>query len=259
MNVPVSVIMPVFNGERFLRQAIESILQQTHADFEFIIVDDGSTDATPSILASYRDGRIRILVNPANVGITPSLNAAIAASAGSYICRMDADDISSPERIEKQVAFLEAHPGVALVGSNTLLIDASGNARGTETYPQSPREISRMLFRHNPFAHGSVMMRKSVLDRCGAYDARFLHNEDYDLWLRILAGHAAGNLPEPLLRRRVHGGNITVARETELVRFRIRTLAHAMVSYYHKPHYAVFLVRPALAYGWRLVKGAISR
>jgi glycosyltransferase involved in cell wall biosynthesis len=255
----VSVVMPVFNGERFLRPAVESILGQTFGEFEFVIVNDGSTDTTASMLGGYRDERIRIVDHKTNLGITRSLNEAILASVGNYVCRMDADDISLPPRLERQVAFLESHPDIALIGTNTVLIDGSGNVTGEEHYPETPSEVSRTIFRHNPFAHGSVMMRRRVLDECGLYSTRFRHNEDYDLWLRIVAIHPAGNLPEPLLKRRVHGGNITVARQTELVRFRVATLAHAMASYYHKPHYAVFLVRPLLAYGWRLAKGAVSR
>jgi len=168
---------------------------------------------------------------------------------------MDADDISLPARIEKQIEFLEQNSAIAVLGTNTLVINEKGIEIGREFYPHLPQEIMRALFIHNPIAHGTVMVRSTVLGECGAYDRRFLHNEDYDLWLRIGARYPLANLEDAFVKRRVHPGSITVALETELVRNRIRTLAHAIFGYYHKPHYAIFLVRPIFAYLFRLVKG----
>lgn len=251
----VSVVMPVYNGARFLRQAIESVLGQTFSDLEFLIVDDGSTDDTRGIVQSYRDKRIRLLVNDRNLGITESLNKGITAASGKFVGRMDADDVAREDRFEKQIEFLERNPTVALVGANCILIDGSGIEVGRENYPDSTRGIMRRIFIHNPFAHSSVTIRSDIIARCGMYDQRFLHNEDYDLWLRIASGHEVRNLEDFLILRRVHEANLTVEKETELTLYRIRTLFHAAVNYYHKPLYLIFLVRPLLAYLSRLVKG----
>lgn len=255
MNPLVSVVMPVFNGEAFLAEAVDSILRQTYTDFEFIIVNDGSTDRTSTILASYHDNRILLITNTSNVGITKTLNTGIARACGTYVCRMDADDIALPDRIKQQIDFLDANRTIAILGSNTYLIDAAGNEIDKEIYPQSSHDIARAMFIHNPFAHSTVVIRKSVLDECGSYDERFLHNEDYDLWLRITAKHPAMNLPEFLLKRRIHGKNITIAKKSELILFRRRTIAHAISHYYHNRWYSIYLIRPFFAYWWSRLKG----
>ena len=250
----VSVLMPVYNGERFLALAVESILGQTFREFELIIVDDGSTDGSARILSRFDDPRIRRLRNDRNEGITQSLNRGLELASGDYVCRMDSDDVSVPTRIERQIGFMEEHTEIAVVGSFATVIDSTGTAVDTERYPQSASDIRKTLFVHNPFAHGAVMIRSSVLKECGAYDARFLHNEDYDLWLRVAARHPLANIPEPLLHRRVHGGNITAANETQLVKYRLKTLSHAFARYYRNPFYRIFLARPAAAYLYRRIK-----
>jgi glycosyltransferase involved in cell wall biosynthesis len=246
--------MPVYNGERFLRPAIESILCQTFGDFEFVIVDDGSTDGSEQIIRSYGDVRIRLLRNGENSGITKSLNYGIDSAIGEYICRMDADDVSVKDRLEKQVTFMDSHPGIALAGSGVVLIDAMGKETGTEHFPLSQRDIKRRIFVHNPFAHSTVIIRSAVLQHCGKYDTRFLHNEDYDLWLRIAAQYPVANIEEPLVLRRIHEQNITVEKESELVRYRMKTIRNAIFQYYKKPLYSVYLIRPFLAYAYRRLK-----
>ncbi|TAK57887.1 MAG: glycosyltransferase [Bacteroidetes bacterium] len=248
----VSVLMPVYNGEKFLSEAIESILHQTYSDFEFLIIDDGSRDNSVEIIKSYQDKRIRLIRNTSNLGITKTLNRGIAEASGKYICRMDADDVSISSRIQHQVEYLETHSDVALVGSRTKIINSSGEGGIIEFYPLSYQQIRRSIFIHNPFAHSAVMIRRSVFNELGVYDTRFLHNEDYDLWLRIAAKLPVVNLDEVLLLRRVHEMNITVEKELELIRHRITTLNHAIFSYYKKPEYVVYLLRPLAAYLWRL-------
>ncbi|MFI5252434.1 MAG: glycosyltransferase family 2 protein [Bacteroidota bacterium] len=254
----VSVIIPMFNAERFLRSAVESVLGQTFADFECIIIDDGSTDSSEQIIRSYHDSRIKLLRNSNNLGITKSLNKGISESIGKYICRMDADDMCVPDRLLKQVTYLDSHLDVAVVGSWVILIDTQGRNIGTEQYPGSSADIMNQIFTHNPFAHSSVMIRRTVLDICGNYSANFLHNEDYDLWLRIAARFPVANIEEPLIMRRIHESNVTVMKETELVRYRIKTLAHAIFHYYHKPLYITYLLRPYFAYYMRLFKGVFQ-
>jgi glycosyltransferase involved in cell wall biosynthesis len=250
--------MPAYNGERYLDAAVRSILTQSYTDFEYIIIDDGSTDGTNTILNAFKDTRIRLLRNERNLGIVASLNRGIAAATGMYICRMDADDIAAPERLKRQVAFLNDHPDIALVGCSVGLVNETGALVGKESFPTTSEEIRRTIFIRNPFAHGSVVVRSAVLRAVGNYDARFLHNEDYDLWLRLASGHRLANIPDQLLFRRLHAGSITVSRETELVRYRIKTIAHAIRAYYRSPFLAIHLVRPVLAYFYRHLKGIVS-
>ena len=255
----VSILMPVYNCGKYLRKAIESILCQTFTDFEFIIVDDGSEDDTVAIVESYTDTRIHFLRNPGNLGIVETLNTGLSRAHGTYICRMDADDIAVPRRIETQVKFLEAHPGVGMAGSQVQIIDAAGLEGEIEEYPQTNARIRRALFVHNPFAHSSVMIRRSVLDAVGTYDKRFKHNEDYDLWLRVAARYEVANLPEVLLKRRVHSESITGAKETALSGYRVKTLSHAALAYYRNPLLIAYLVRPAGAYVYRAFRDLFTR
>jgi glycosyltransferase involved in cell wall biosynthesis len=254
----VSVILPVYNGARFIAKAITSILDQTFRNFEFIIIDDGSTDKTVSIINSFRDNRIILLRNSTNLGIVESLNKGIRHAQGDYVCRMDADDISMESRFDQQVKYLENNQNIAVVGSQIILIDECDLEIGKIKYPITSQEIRRSIFIHNPFAHGATMIRARVLSECGLYDQRYLHNEDYDLWLRIGTKYRLANLSVPLLKRRIHISSITMKKENELVKYRLRTLHNAIINYYRNPICIVYLVRPMLAYCYRIVRQWIS-
>ena len=241
--------------DHLLIEAIRSILDQTFGDFELIFIDDASTDDSVAIADSFGDPRVVVLSNEEQLGITGTLNRGIAAARGALIARMDADDVAQPERFARQQEHLLGRPGPAIVGSNVVLIDRDGVEIGTERHPSSARDIRRTILVHNPFAHGTVMLTRSLLERHGVYDRSFLHNEDYDLWLRLAAaGSDMANLDAFLLRRRIHDRNITVARQREMVGYRCRTLAHAVFHYYRNPLLAVHLVRPAAAYLYRSVR-----
>lgn len=200
----VSVVMSVYNGERHLREAVESILSQSFTDFEFIIVDDGSTDGTWDILSGYNDPRIVLLRNEQNIGLTRSLNRGLAVARGGYIARMDADDVSLPERLAIQVAFLDEHPDVGLVGSPPFVIDAQGNTRPGWLVPLDDVEIKWRLLFNNAFVHSSVMFRRSVLDIVGPYSVDKVAAQDYGLWVRIACNFAVANIAQPLIYRRDH-------------------------------------------------------
>ncbi|MGD0283391.1 MAG: glycosyltransferase [Dissulfurispiraceae bacterium] len=201
----VSVVMPVYNGEKYLEDAIESVLSQTFSEFEFIIIDDCSSDGSPEIIERYRllDSRIRVLRNSENEGIVSSLNMAIRNAGGRYIARMDCDDFSLPERFRKQFDFLEHNEDVVLLGSAAIIIDENGTVNGLVRWPESDAEIKRLLIKLCPFFHPSVMIRKNVFDYVGVYDRRFRHAEDYELWLRISSRFKISNLAEPLIKYRV--------------------------------------------------------
>lgn len=208
-NPTISVIMSVYNAEKYLRESIESILNQTFKDFEFIIIDDGSTDRSKEIILSFKDPRIK-LVSRENRGLTKSLNEAIKQSVGKYIARMDADDISEKDRFEKQINFLETNPDIYLCGTWARSIDESGAILGELKYPpQTSDEIKKYLIRHNPFIHSTVMFKKGLVDKVGFYDEKFLHVEDYELWTRVVPKFKTANMPEFLLRYRKAEAGVT--------------------------------------------------
>ena len=208
---PVSVVMSVFNGQAFLAEAVESILGQTYGDFEFVVIDDGSTDSTPEILASYaaRDARISVHRH-GNRGRVSSLNAGIERARGKYIARMDADDISLSERLQEQVCFMDAHPEVGLLGGAFELISAKGRVLKTIRFPSEDSAIRSVLLAYNPFSHPTVMIRKDVLLASGWYRKALLDADDYDLWLRISERSQVANLEKCVLRYRVHSGQVSI-------------------------------------------------
>ena len=204
MAPKVSVVMSVYNGERYLRQAVDSILNQTFTDFEFIIVDDGSTDDTPAFLDSYTDPRIVRLKNNACIGLTRSLNRGLVVAQGAYIARQDADDISLPARLEQQVKFLDSHPTVGLVGTRREEIDEQGRTLVVRELPCDDLYIRAWLLWRVPFTHGSILARSSLLRLLGGYREVFDTTQDYDLWLRLAECTQLANLPEGLYRYRIH-------------------------------------------------------
>ncbi len=208
----VSVVMIVRDGETYLREAIDSILRQTLDDFELIIFDDGSSDGTAALLqeTARADPRIRALREERpGVGLSAALRRACAGARGIYIARMDADDVSLPDRLDRQVRFLEVHPEVAVVGSAMRCMNGSRLLADVLRYPEEAADIGATLPRVNCIAHPTVMMRREVYAAVGGYRRPFLHAEDYDLWLRIAERHDLRNLPDPLLHYRFHEGQVT--------------------------------------------------
>lgn len=205
----VSVVMPVFNAGLFLREAIDSILHQTYTNFEFIIINDGSVDASQEIINSYKDPRIICIQNAANLGLIQSLNIGLAKAKGVYICRMDADDISLPERLEKQIAFLESNPKVEILGTAFKLIPTNK----IELHPPESQDCNVKLLFETCLAHPSVVIRKSLLDKlCLQYNKNYKLSEDYFLWAEAaIKGAIIGNLQESLLLYRVHEHQTSVA------------------------------------------------
>jgi glycosyltransferase involved in cell wall biosynthesis len=208
MTPAVSVIMPVRNCAAFLPQSIPSIQAQDFPSFEFLIIDDGSTDATPALLAAFAaaDPRIRVFHQPQQ-GIVAALNAAIAEARAPYLARLDADDRARPGRLGRQFAFMEAHPDIGLVGTWAEVIDGGGNAVGRRTPPADPLLLARVLARTNPFVHSSVMMRTALVRRLGGYRSAFRAAEDYDLWLRLAEAAGVANLATDLVQYRRHAAS----------------------------------------------------
>jgi FkbM family methyltransferase len=206
----VSVVMSVYNGQAFLAAAIESILSQTFRDFEFLIIDDGSSDKTPEILSTCakQDGRIRV-VRHENKGRAVSLNIGIELSKSPYIARMDADDISLPNRIKEQLEFMERHPEVGLLSGTYERINSEGRVLDTIRLLPRDAEIKVAMLVYNPMCHPAAMMRREVAIACGEYRKAFLDADDYDLWLRMSERSQLANLEQPILQYRVHSNQVS--------------------------------------------------
>lgn len=212
MTPPISVIMPVRDGARWLGEAIASIQDQTLSDFELIIVDDGSADETPRIIGEHAktDPRIRAM-RQERLGLVAALNRGLAESRGWLIARLDADDRAHPQRLQRQSEYLERHPEIGLLGTWADKIDEQGSVTGSLKPTTQPDELAALLTRTNPFLHSSIMLRKSLLQDVGFYRPAFQGAEDYDLWLRLSEVTKIANLPECLLQYRVHPASVTHA------------------------------------------------
>jgi glycosyltransferase involved in cell wall biosynthesis len=218
----ISVLMSVYNDALYLRPALDSILQQTHPDFEFVIVDDGSTDATPAILDEYTDSRIVRLRNPQNIGLTLSLNRGLAICQGDYIARMDANDIAIPDRLEHQAAYLDAHPQIGVLSGDIASMDVDGNPLPDEKspygIPASHAYLTWVMLWNNPIAHITVMMRRAVLaEHCITYLPEFNRAEDYELWGTLSRVTELVRLSKVYAYRRVVPTGVSFTRrETQL-------------------------------------------
>jgi len=210
----VSVLMSVYNGADYLRESVDSILNQTFADFEFIIIDDASTDNTPAILDSYPDQRIVRLHNPHNLGLTHSLNRGLAIAQGRYIARHDADDIAHVERLAKQVHFMDAQPDLGLACGHITRINAAGQPtfkkESTNLPRLSPLALRWELLWTNPIMHSTVMLRKSVLDEHQLqYNPNYNGAEDYELWTRLAHLTDLARMPEMLSYYRILSSGVS--------------------------------------------------
>jgi glycosyltransferase involved in cell wall biosynthesis len=216
INPTITVLMPVYNGAMYLPEAIDSILQQTYEDFEFLIIDDGSMDQSVRIINSYDDPRIRLIKNEHNLGLVSTLNKGIDLAKGEFIARMDCDDISLPERFEKQMALMSQHPEVGVCGG---WIEYFMGRVLVLKLPVSDEEIKRRLPSDNPIAHPTVMMRTKVIKNLQVYyNPGYSHVEDYELWIRLAVVTCFANIPEVLLKYRIHPEQVGHEHAEEQVR-----------------------------------------
>lgn len=201
----VSVVMPVRNGARFLEAAIQSVQSQTFADFEFIIIDDGSSDETPALLhrSASEDTRIR-LFRTSGEGIVAALNLGVKAARAALIARMDSDDIAVKERLAIQIEALRSMPDHVAIGSNAITMDSNGHDTGKMLVPSVPLSATAELLRRNTFLHPTMMMRRAAVVSAGLYRPACIYAEDYDLWLRLAEIGEMANIQEPLIRFRIH-------------------------------------------------------
>lgn len=279
----ISVVMSVYNGKKYLRKAIDSILNQTYTDFEFIIINDCSTDKTNEILQSYHDKRIKIINNEQNLRLPASLNKGLRLVKGKYIARMDADDIALTDRFEKQVKYLESHPDVAVIGGS---FEVFNEQKGTLYVHKA--YCNEMLERYylipSPIGHPTAMLRKSMtVDEGFFYDEKYTSAQDYDLWLRIAQKHKINNIPDIVLKYRVHENSISRKRTEEqqmnarniflkniscdisaeeakaILRqeYNINPIKHAQKFYQVFPYCNYFYLRNILGYTYRYIQNKI--
>ena len=236
MNPKVTVLMPVYNASRFLIEAVNSMLNQTFTDFEFLIINDGSTDGSDEMLKTFFDERIRVINNIGNEGLIRTLNKGIALSKGEYIARMDADDISLPGRLEKQVQFLDANKDVAILATRLIQINEKGETAGYWMEDQvtvTETRIKNTLPVINCIGHPTIMMRKGVIEKFG-YRPWLTYSEDWGLWLEVLAENwRIAKLEEPLLKYRIHNESVTSGInkkgvEKKIIRFKASYLSRRL-------------------------------
>ncbi len=209
-GVKLSVLMPAYNAEPFIAQAIESVLAQTFREFELIVVDDGSTDATPIIVKSFRDPRI-VLIHQENMGIAWALNTGLGEARSDLIARFDADDLCYPERLERQYAFMQDHPDYVLAGAMVDYADKEGHFVFTYRPPaETDDQIRQLSYRTCPFIHSSVIYRKSVVLALGGYNVYAHGFEDHLLWRLLIGTGKVCNMPEVVMMVRFNPGSLTI-------------------------------------------------
>jgi glycosyltransferase involved in cell wall biosynthesis len=246
----VSVVFPVRNEERYVEVAVLSILQQSFRDLELIIVDDGSTDRTGEIIAAIAatDARVRV-VRHEGLGLVCALNAGVELARGAYVARMDADDVSLPERLARQVEEMDRRPSLGVLGTRVRYIDAEGRPIGDWEVPVGAALVRWTLTFGTPIAHPSAMMRRTVLPD-GPYRTSDPHAEDFDLWVRLSRTTTLDNLGETLLERRVYGASVSdrhaALQEASSLRVRQRAIADVLGRAPSLAHVAA-LTRPRSA------------
>jgi glycosyltransferase involved in cell wall biosynthesis len=244
----VSVIMPVYNPGDYLVDAIESILNQTYQNFEFIIVDDASTDDSWKIIKSYtkKDKRIRSYKNPLNLGVSLTSNFAISKVRGNYIARMDSDDVSAPTRLQKQVAFLNRHPKTVLVGGQCTIIDQFGHSIGSKNFPLSPHQVlMEMLFWAVPVQQGFMMVNRTLLPQNFIwYSASKTSAEEIDLFFNLSQYGDFANLPYNLYYYRQIPGSLSRANPKKTFRLTLQARLNAIKNG-HRPSVKAVLINLA--------------
>lgn len=237
--------MSVYNGEAFLEETIKSVLSQTFADFEFVIVNDGSNDKSLEIINQFitDDNRIKLINNPKNIGLTKSLNVGIANSAGEYIARLDAGDICYPDRFEKQVNFLDHNKDVGLVGSWAYVVDEKRKKLKELKYPTDDTKIKNDLIKYNPFVHSSIIFRKSMATQVGFYNDDYFYAQDYELYFKFFPVTKFANIPLTLVEYRRYSKSITSTKNREQVLFANKARKYAIQKGFYNRIYYIYVFK----------------
>ena len=235
-DVAVSVLLPVYNAEAYVGKAIESILTQSHRNFELLVIDDGSHDGTPDIIGRYvsTDPRVRVLRHE-NRGVGYTLNRGIREAQGRYIAELGADDLALPGRLEKQVEFLATRPDYVAVGGYLRIVDPNDRPIGLRTYPTTDARLRACMMLYNPFGSPAIMYRRDDAIAAGGYTARFSTCEDYDFLLRLAKRGKVANLPEPLTAYRFHGDSTKSTKTIRALRDTVSIKRVAFAEYGYRP------------------------
>lgn len=231
----VTVFTPNYNREEVLPETIESILNQTYSNFEYIILDDGSTDNSWQIIQDYakKDKRIKPYRNEENLRIVKTRNKGfeLSSSKAKYFAILDSDDIALPHRLELQVNFMEQNPEFGLAGGNKYLIDENSEIFGYRNYPTRNQEIKKVITRYNPIAQSCVLLRKTVIEQVGKYDEKWKYCQDYDYWLRVGKRWKLRNLELPLIKYRISEEQVKSKNMTETIRYTYKIQEKAIKKY----------------------------
>src|SRR3989344_4499750 len=231
----ISVVMPAYNAQKYINSAIESILNQTFKNFELIIVNDCSTDNTINIVNSFirKDARVKIINNKKRLNIAASLNKGINKASSNIIARMDADDISLPNRLELQYKLINSSKNISVVGANIIVMDIDENEIAIRNYPDSSEKLKACLFRYSPFAHPVACFRRDIFNSVGGYNPKYSPTEDLDLWFRLGVKYKFGSVQKPLLKYRLYMGSSSnkSSRDLEILVFKIRLYGMTKLGY----------------------------
>jgi glycosyltransferase involved in cell wall biosynthesis len=236
VNPKISVLMSAYNAEKHIEEAVQSILDQSYKDFEFIIINDGSNDNTLEKLRAFADldNRIR-LIDQSNIGLTNSLVKMVELARGKYLARMDADDVSHKERLTLQIQYLEDNLSVGMIGSWVHIIDEVGSIISNKKLVTLDKKIQKKIIYGNQFVHGSVMLRKDIFFLAGGYDDTFKYSQDYDLWLRVSKISKCVNYPFYLYLLRVHKDSLSCKNSDSQLDFAVRSImknvCHQRIKY----------------------------
>lgn len=235
----VSVVMPVYNAGEFLSEAIESILSQTYKNFKLVIINDNSTDSTPEILRGYKSRYpkiIRLITLKRNIGDSQAANIGFRVARGEFVARMDADDISHPERIAKQVEFMLKHPEIIMLGTQAEIISENGEKIGEKIFPTRHKDIYNNYAIYHPMLHPSCLFRRKLLpNKNFLYESGYKPNDDYYTFFKLLNYGRFANLPEKLLYYRIHSKNISLQNLKKRFYNTVKIRVIAIIKLGYKP------------------------
>ncbi|OQX17957.1 MAG: hypothetical protein BWK75_07040 [Candidatus Altiarchaeales archaeon A3] len=255
-NPVVSVVIPTYNKVRYLKEAIESVLNQTYLNRDVIVVDDGSTDNTAEIVKSFNDPRI-IYSWHENKGAAAARNTGIKNAHGKYVAFIDSDDLWLKEKLEKQVDFMEKNPDIGLLGTGSYEITDEGKIWSKKIFPTDNKILQKDLIKYNPFIQTSIMAKREVFDKAGLYDKTFQESEDYELWLRIAKYYKIANLPEPLVMKRYYGDCLSPAKDKKQLYFVLKAKKIAVDRGQYPKWCYIYLIRSwifiKIPFSWRKI------